>query len=107
VILSGVDFAYWAALRVAPKKVLQFMGVSPALEGSVSTFERERIAAVLESVMPLSLRTAGIQVDCATEPESLPLGQIQFPTLIITARDDLFGTLTPPSSWRKESQMHG
>ena len=69
------------------------MGVPPEVAARATTFERHRITAILESVMPLSLRTAGIQIDSLTEPQPLPRGQIQVPTLIITARDDLFGTL--------------
>src|SRR5215208_738649 len=93
IIMSGADFLYWAALLLAPKKVMQFMGVPPKVQENAPASERERLAAILESVMPLSLRTAGLEVDAATRPEPLPLGQIEVPTLIITTRDDLFGTL--------------
>jgi 2-hydroxy-6-oxonona-2,4-dienedioate hydrolase len=63
------------------------------VQENVPASERKRLAAILQSVMPLSLRTAGLEVDAGTVPGPLPLDQIQVPTLIITTRDDLFGTL--------------
>src|SRR5215212_5957132 len=46
-----------------------------------------------KSVLPLSMRVAGIRSDTVTTLELLPLERIKVPTLIITARDDLFKTL--------------
>jgi pimeloyl-ACP methyl ester carboxylesterase len=42
---------------------------------------------------PLSLRPSGIKVDSNAELRELPLEEINTPTLIISARDDLFNTL--------------
>jgi pimeloyl-ACP methyl ester carboxylesterase len=42
VVLSGADFAYWTALRIARSKVVQFLGVPPELEARAAPAERER-----------------------------------------------------------------
>jgi pimeloyl-ACP methyl ester carboxylesterase len=47
----------------------------------------------VRSVEPLSLRFPGINIDSAPELHEMPLGQITAPTMIISARDDLFNTL--------------
>jgi pimeloyl-ACP methyl ester carboxylesterase len=93
VILSGADFAYWAALRMAPGPLVRFLGVDPDLVARASAKEHGRVTAVMEMVLPLSRRVAGIRADSQAVLERLPLEKIRAPTLIITARDDLFGTL--------------
>jgi pimeloyl-ACP methyl ester carboxylesterase len=90
--MSGADFAYWAALRVARRKVVQFLGVPPELEARQAPAERERVSAIARSVLPLSMRLEGIRNDSAIRLGALPLERIQAPTLIITAEDDLFNT---------------
>lgn len=93
VIMSGADFAYWAAMLIARSKVVRFLGVPPELEASAALAERARVDAIMRSVLPLSMRIEGIRNDSALAIGPLPLEQIQAPTLIITARDDLFDTL--------------
>lgn len=48
---------------------------------------------IVRSVQPLSLRFAGINVDSTPDLRRLPLEHIRVPTLIVSARDDLFNTL--------------
>jgi pimeloyl-ACP methyl ester carboxylesterase len=55
--------------------------------------EQERVMSIVTSVQPLSLRFPGIQIDSTVEITELPLENIGVPTLIISARDDLFNTL--------------
>jgi len=43
--------------------------------------------------LPLSDRVRGIAVDSKTEISPWPLERISAPTLIVSAKDDLFGTL--------------
>jgi pimeloyl-ACP methyl ester carboxylesterase len=49
--------------------------------------------SIVKSIEPLSLRMAGINVDSNPKLGELPLEKITAPTLIISARDDLFNTL--------------
>jgi 2-hydroxy-6-oxonona-2,4-dienedioate hydrolase len=93
VVLTGADFAFLAALRLARSWVVRFMGVPPELERSAPVDERKRITEIMEAVLPLSARLAGIRNDSETPMKPLPLERISAPTLIVTSRDDLFGTL--------------
>ncbi len=91
-VLSGADLAYWLALRFARSRIVQFVGVSPALEGRAPAAERARVERILWSIFPLSMRTAGVVAE-GPRVEPAPLERIAAPTLIVTARDDLFETL--------------
>jgi 2-hydroxy-6-oxonona-2,4-dienedioate hydrolase len=93
VIMSGADFAYWLALALARRKLVQFMGVPPDLEAQATAAERERVSLILKSVLPLSQRIAGIRAEDQAVLTPLPLERINVPALIISTRDDLFGTL--------------
>lgn len=90
-VRNGGDFAWWAAEKVAPSTLIRFLGVRPELVASLA--ERDRVMALVESIEPLSLRFAGINVDGNAALHELPLKEIKAPTLIVTARDDLFNTL--------------
>ena len=48
---------------------------------------------IVGSVEPLSLRVQSINLDSISESRELPMERIAAPTLIISARDDLFNTL--------------
>jgi 2-hydroxy-6-oxonona-2,4-dienedioate hydrolase len=100
-ILSGADFAYWAALRIARRRVVQFLGVPADLEERAPPAERERMTTIMRSILPLSMRIRGIENDSATVLQPLALERVRAPTLIVTARDDLFGTLLA-AQWTAE-----
>jgi 2-hydroxy-6-oxonona-2,4-dienedioate hydrolase len=93
IIYAGADFLYWTALRVARRTLVRFMGVEPSLEAQAPPAERQRIASIMAGVLPLSRRLAGLRNDASIVLHPLPLGRISAPTLIITARDDLYNTL--------------
>jgi pimeloyl-ACP methyl ester carboxylesterase len=89
---AGMDFIWWAAEKLAPSVLIRFIGVPPELLADAPRDERDRVTAVVRSVQPLSLRFAGINIDSAPGLHELPLERIAAPTLIISARDDLFNT---------------
>ena len=93
VVNAGGNFAWWAAENIAPSMLIRFVGVRPEQVAAASQAERDRVMRIVASIEPLSLRFLGINVDSTAELSELPLGQITAPTLIITARDDLFNTL--------------
>jgi 2-hydroxy-6-oxonona-2,4-dienedioate hydrolase len=93
IIYAGADFLYWSALRVARRTLIRFMGVEPRLEAQAPPAERQRIASILDGVLPLSRRLAGLRNDASIILHPLPLQQISAPTLVITTRDDLYNTL--------------
>jgi pimeloyl-ACP methyl ester carboxylesterase len=89
----GGDFAWWAAERSTPSVLIRFMGVRPEVYAAAAKAERARVLRIVDSVQPLSLRFPGINVDSAPPADEPPLGRIAAPTLIASARDDLFNTL--------------
>ncbi|MDX8525944.1 alpha/beta hydrolase [Mesorhizobium sp. MSK_1335] len=90
---AGGDFAWWATETIAPSILIRFLGVRPALLAAAPQAERERVMSFVRSVEPLSLRFPGIKIDSVPDLRELPLKEITAPTMIISARDDLFNTL--------------
>lgn len=90
---TGADFAWWATETIAPSNLIRFVGVPPELLAALPQAERERVMQIVNSVQPLSRRFPGINIDSNSELTRLPLEEIAVPTLVISARDDLFNTL--------------
>ncbi|RWH68366.1 alpha/beta hydrolase [Mesorhizobium sp.] len=90
---TGGDFAWWAAENIVPSVLIRFIGVRPALVAAAPQAERDRVMSFVRGVEPLSLRFSGINIDSAPELHEQPLAEIAAPTLIVSARDDLFNTL--------------
>ncbi len=93
--LIGSDFLFWAGLHLARDQVIKYVLATPPEQVSVaSTQERVRINAVLDGILSVSARAAGLRSDSVLG-KSLgpsPLGSVRAPTLIISVRDDGFGT---------------
>jgi pimeloyl-ACP methyl ester carboxylesterase len=89
----AADFPFWLAMRVARGAVVRFLGVPPDVEANASDAERERVTEVMHSILPLSSRMHGLAIENAIEIRPWPLERIKVPTLIISAKDDLFKTL--------------
>jgi 2-hydroxy-6-oxonona-2,4-dienedioate hydrolase len=90
---QGSDFAFWCAMRVARRAIVRFLGVPPELEAAAPPDEQARVTAIITGLLPLSRRVAGIRNDGAIEIGPWQLEKIVAPTLVVTARDDLYGTL--------------
>jgi pimeloyl-ACP methyl ester carboxylesterase len=91
-VSTGMDFAWWATEKVAPSMLVRFLGVAPELFAAAPRAERQRVIRLVADIQPLSLRLAGIKVDSAQDIQEPPLQDITAPTLIVSARDDLFNT---------------
>lgn len=89
----GADFAWWATEKIAPSILIRFIGVPPQLFASSPQAEQDRVMQIVRSIEPLSRRFRGINIDSNPDLNRLPLEKIAAPTLIISARDDLFNTL--------------
>lgn len=89
---AGADFGWWAIGKIAPSVLTRFIGVPPDLLAASPTAEQERVKTFIEGVLPLSLRFPGINIDSTPGLHPLPLETITAPTLVISARDDLFNT---------------
>lgn len=90
---AGADFVWWATERLAPSVLIRFIGVSPQLVAAAPKVDQDRVTEIVRSIQPLSLRFPGINIDSNPDLRRLPLEEIRVPTLIISARDDLFNTL--------------
>jgi 2-hydroxy-6-oxonona-2,4-dienedioate hydrolase len=90
---AGADFAWWATEKIAPSVLIRFIGVPPEVVASASKEDQKRVMEIVRSVQPLSQRFPGINIDSNPTLHRLPLEKIKSPTLIISARDDLFNTL--------------
>lgn len=86
------DFAWWAAERVAPSVLIRFVGVPPDIVAAAPEAEQRRVAEILSAMQPLSERMRGINIDSMGDMSARPLEQVRAPTLVVSARDDLFNT---------------
>jgi len=92
-VMAGADFAFWAAARFARRSVVRFLGVPPEVEAAAAPEDRKRVTQVILGILPLSKRIAGLRADAAAKISGWRLEGIKVPTLVISAMDDLYGTL--------------
>lgn len=93
--LLGSDLLFWAGSQIAREQVLRYvLATRPELLATASKQERARVNAMIDSILPVSTRAAGLRDDTRLGKSLGPyaLGEIHVPTLIISARDDGFGT---------------
>jgi 2-hydroxy-6-oxonona-2,4-dienedioate hydrolase len=93
--LLGSDFIFWSALQLAPDQVIRHvMATPPELVEAASASERARVHAMAEHILPVSVRVAGLRDDTGMGKRLKPyaLASIRVPTLVVSARDDGFGT---------------
>ena len=91
----GSDFLLWSALHLARGPMIgSVLATPPELLAGASPAEQARIGAMLDTILPVSKRAEGLQSDTVIGKHLMPmrLKAIQAPTLIISARDDLYGT---------------
>ena len=106
--LIGSDFLFWAAVHVARDQVIKFvLATPPELLTTASPQERARVNAMLDNILPVSARAEGLRSDTAVGKHlaPAPLVSIQVPTLIVSARDDRYGTFA--SAQYTASQIAG
>jgi pimeloyl-ACP methyl ester carboxylesterase len=93
--LVGSDGAFWLGLRLARTALIErVLGTPRAVLAAASSSEQERIDEVLSSILPLSTRAAGLRNDAliAGSLTRYDLEAIRAPTLVVSLRDDLYGT---------------
>lgn len=88
---AGADFVWWAMEKCAPSQLVRFVGIPPQVFPSET--EQRRVLRIIANIEPLSRRFRGINIDSHQDDRRPPLEEITAPTLIISARDDLFNTL--------------
>ena len=93
--LIGSDFLFWAALHLARDQLIKVvLATPPELLTLATAQERARVDAMLDNILPVSLRAQGLRSDTAVGKHlaPAPLQSIRAPTLVISARDDRYGT---------------
>jgi 2-hydroxy-6-oxonona-2,4-dienedioate hydrolase len=93
--LLGSDFLFWAAIHVARDQVIKVvLATPPELVAVANPQELARVNAMVDNILPVSARAAGLRSDTAAGKQLAPsaLDRIRLPTLIVSARDDRYGT---------------
>ena len=91
----GSDFLFWSALHLARNQMIKLvLATPPELLRTASPHERARVDAMLANILPVSLRANGLRSDTTASKHlsPLPLESIRAPTLVVSARDDRYGT---------------
>ena len=89
------DFLYWTMMRVAPLILLKtILGTPVKVYRNAAPEERRNVDRLLQTMLPISRRVAGMQNDgvVAGNLTRLALEDIRVPTLVISAADCLYGT---------------
>lgn len=82
-------------MHVARDQVIKVvLATPPEVLLHASPKERARVYAMLDNILPVSLRAEGLRSDTAAGKHlsPSPLGSIRLPTLVTSARDDRYGT---------------
>jgi 2-hydroxy-6-oxonona-2,4-dienedioate hydrolase len=90
------DAPMWLTWKLAPSVVHRLMAVPPALVPTLARDDREDLDEGAMTLFPVSARFRGTLYDARTQAgnEALyPLEQVTTPTLLVSAADDLYGTL--------------
>ncbi len=93
--LLGSDFLFWSALHVARDQLIRhLLATAPEQVAAASAAERARVNDLADRILPVSARAAGLIDDTRLGKRLGPfaLASIGVPTLVVSARDDGFGT---------------
>jgi pimeloyl-ACP methyl ester carboxylesterase len=93
------DFVAWAALKMmrrsGPGRMVEtILGTDSAVVSAATPAEKARAQRLLDHLLPVSPRVGGMQFDIETAATrgTYDLADIACPVLMISARDDRFGT---------------
>ena len=93
--LLGSDFLFWTALHFARDPLIRHVLATPPEQvAAASEPERARVNDLAERILPVSSRAAGLRDDTRLGKRLGPyaLETIRAPALVVSARDDGFGT---------------
>jgi 2-hydroxy-6-oxonona-2,4-dienedioate hydrolase len=93
--LLGSDFLFWTALHLARDPLIRHVLATPPEQvAAASAAERARVDDLADRILPVSTRAAGLRDDTGLGKRLGPyaLQSIRVPTLVVSARDDGFGT---------------
>ncbi|HRD94884.1 MAG TPA: alpha/beta hydrolase [Rubrivivax sp.] len=93
--LLGSDALFWTALQLAHDPLMRHLLATPPEQvAAASAPERARVEDLAARILPVSRRAVGLRDDTRLGKSLGPaaLESIRAPTLVISARDDGFGT---------------
>ena len=93
--LLGSDLLFWTGLHAARDSLIRHvLATPPAQVAAASEAERARVNDLVDRILPVSGRAAGLRDDTRLGKRLGPtaLESIHVPTLVVSARDDGFGT---------------
>ena len=93
--IVGSDFPFWFIAHFVPETAVRMvLATPPEALARASADERQRAERLLTSILPISARAKGMLNDAhiAGNPPRYALESIRTPTLVMSVRDDLFGT---------------
>lgn len=89
------DFLYWSVLKLAPSVVVKtILATPPEVLQRADMQEQARVRTIMQRILPVSARHAGLLNDAAIGGTigRYELEWISAPTLVISLKDDLYGT---------------
>jgi len=89
------DLLFWAFTRFLPSiSDRTVLGTPSAVVAVGSPSEQHRVATILRDISPVSQRQVGLSLEgqLTVEDLSKPLESVTAPTLVISAKDDLYST---------------
>ena len=93
--MVGSDVLFWLMLHLARNVLIEkVLGTPPGVLVGASAGEQARVDELLNSIMPLSRRAAGLRNDAliASSMTRYDLEATRAPALVVSVRDDLYGT---------------
>lgn len=93
--IFGSDVAFWLGTKFASALMIKsVLGTPPDLVAAANAGEQARTARILDDIFPVAPRLAGICNDLriATALRRFDLEKIRAPTLVLSSRDDLYGS---------------
>jgi pimeloyl-ACP methyl ester carboxylesterase len=93
--LLGSDLLFWTALHLSRDPLIRHVLATPPEQvAAASDTERARVNDMADRILPVSRRAAGLRDDTRLGKRlgAYVLEAIRVPTLVVSARDDGFGT---------------
>ena len=93
--IVGSDLAFWLGSKFARNMVVKrVLATPPEAVSAANKGEQIRVGRMLNLIPPISNRFKGILNDSriSTSPARFDLERIAAPTLVLSVRDDLYGT---------------
>ena len=95
-VVLRFDFPMWFAMRYMPKTIAGIMAVPYGLVDTIGLDDRAAYDKAVRMLLPISARRSGLVMDAHNQSGGeavYPIQDIRVPTLLISAEDDLYGTM--------------